>query len=128
MVRRPDIYSPHQKSLESFVKTDFNNRGKDLGGIIWEEDPVRHRVVARKVAPAFSNRSIMAMEPLVHKHMNYFIERMKELGGNLEGVGLVDWTNWLAMDTSADLSWNEKMYEMRDCKLPTILLSLATRN
>ena len=50
-----DIYSPHQKNLEVFVKTNFQNRGKDLGGIVWEEDPVRHRVVAKKLSPAFSN-------------------------------------------------------------------------
>jgi hypothetical protein len=115
--RATDIYSKHQKNLEVFTKTDFNNRGKDLGGIVWEEDAVKHREVAKKVTPAFSKRSIRAMEPLVHKSMDYFVARMKELGGVPGGVGLVDWTNWLAMDMSADLSWNEKMHQMRDGKL-----------
>lgn len=47
-----DIYAPHQK------KTDFPNLGKDLGGIFWEEDTVRHREVAKKISPAFSNQLV----------------------------------------------------------------------
>ncbi|KAK7993583.1 hypothetical protein PG989_006964 [Apiospora arundinis] len=51
-----DIYLPQHKNMEDFVKTDFQNRGKNLGGLTWEEDPVRHREVARQMAPAFSSR------------------------------------------------------------------------
>lgn len=112
-----DIYSPHQRNLEVFVKTNFQNRGKDLGGIVWEEDPVRHREVAKKLSPAFSNRSIKALEPLAHECMDYFVAKMKELGSEPAGVGLVEWTNWLAMDQAADMAWNEKLHQMRDRRL-----------
>ncbi|KAH8719535.1 cytochrome P450 [Phaeosphaeriaceae sp. PMI808] len=113
-----DIYSPQHKNLEDFVKTNFQNRGKDLGGLIWEEDPVKHRSVARQIAPAFSTRFLRTLEPIVHEHMDYFIARMKDIfvSGNTNGVPLVRWTNWLAMDMSADLAWNEKMHQMRDMK------------
>lgn len=58
------------------------------------------------------------MEPLVHKYMDYFIAKMKELGS--DGIFLVQWTNWLAMDLSADLAWNAKMNQMRDSpSIPT---------
>ena len=77
---RTDLYSPHQKNLETFVKTNFQNRGKDLGGIAWEEDPVRHREVAKKLSPAFSSRLIKALEPVAHEYMDYFFARMIELG------------------------------------------------
>ncbi|KAA6414754.1 MAG: Cytochrome P450 [Lasallia pustulata] len=53
--RPSDIYSPQQKNLEVFVKRNFENRGKDLGGIAWEQDPIHHREVAKKLSPAFSN-------------------------------------------------------------------------
>lgn len=112
-----DIYSPHQKNLELFVKTNFQNRGKDLGGIVWEEDPVRHREVAKKLSPAFSSRSIKALEPLAHEYMDYFVAKMKELGSEHTGVGLMEWTNWLAMDQAADMAWNEKLHQMRDRRL-----------
>ncbi|KAK4184059.1 cytochrome P450 monooxygenase [Podospora australis] len=111
-----DIYGSHHKNLETFVKTEFNTRGKDLGGILWEEDPIKHREVAKKLAPAFTSRSARDMEPLIHRYMDYFIGMMKELGDSAEGVDLVDWTNWLGMDLSTDLSFSEKMNEMRDGK------------
>ena len=112
-----DIYSPHQKNLEVFVKTDFQNRGNDLGGIVWEENPVRHREVAKKLSPAFSSRSIKALEPVAHDYMNYFVAKMKESGSEPTGVGLMEWTNWLAMDEAADMAWNEKLHQMRDRRL-----------
>ncbi|OBT60470.1 hypothetical protein VE03_10312 [Pseudogymnoascus sp. 23342-1-I1] len=111
-----DIYSPHQKRLESFVKTNFNDRGKDLGGLIWQQDPVKHREVAKKVFPAFSNRAIRATEPIVHKYMDYFVAKMKEAGDTTDGIELGRWTEWLAMDMSADLSWSEEMGQMRNMK------------
>ncbi|KAL1871880.1 hypothetical protein Daus18300_004513 [Diaporthe australafricana] len=100
--------------MEVFRKTDFQNRGANLGGIVWEEDPVRHREAARKLAPAFSARTIRAMEPVIHKHYDHFVARMKELGAAAEDVNLVDWTHWVAWDTSTDLAWNEEMFAMRD--------------
>lgn len=95
------------------MKTDFQNRGKNLGGIVWEENPVRHRQTARKLAPAFSNRSIKTMEPVLHHYVDYFLEKMKNPEIASSGIELVEWMNWLAMDMSADLAWNEKMHQMR---------------
>ena len=99
------------------MKTNFQNRGKDLGGIAWEEDPVRHREVAKKLSPAFSSRSIKALEPVAHEHMDYFVAKMKETGSETTGVGLKEWTNWLAMDQAADMAWGEKLHQMRDSRL-----------
>ena len=96
------------------MKTNFQNRGKDLGGIVWEEDPIRHREVAKKLSYAFSSRSIRALEPVAHEYMDYFVTKLKELGSEPAGVGLVEWTNWLAMDQAADMAWNAKLYQMRD--------------
>ncbi|KAH8597607.1 cytochrome P450, partial [Bisporella sp. PMI_857] len=121
----PDICSSHQRGNGAFLKTDFNNRGKDLGGLVWEGDPVRHQKVAKKFAPAFSKRSIGAMDPFVHQYVSTFVERMRQLGEAADGVGLVDWTTWLAMDLSADLSWNDKMHEMRD-KTNALILQWKT--
>lgn len=109
-----DIYTPHTKGLEVFVKTDFQNRGKDLGGIIWEEDPVRHRDIAKKISPAFSARAIRSMEVVVRHYFDFFVDKMKEIGSAPDGVSLVDWTNWVASDLATDLTWNEQVNEMRD--------------
>jgi len=73
-----------------FLKTNFNDRRKDLGGIFWEEDPIRHRAVAKNITPAFSSRSIRAIELLVHKYIDYAVAMMEELGQALERVELAD--------------------------------------
>lgn len=124
-----DICATQHRGLESLPKTDFQDRGKDLGGVAWENDPVRHHEVARKLSPAFSNRAMRAMEPLVHEYMDYFVQRMEELGPSAgDGISLLDWTNWLALDLAADLAWGQKMHEMRDTKSATYLEALLAFN
>jgi hypothetical protein len=105
-----------------FVKTDFQNRGANLGGIVWEEDPVRHRAVARKLAPAFSTKTTRALEPIVHKYVDYFIARMSDIG--VAGVPLCQWTQWLAWDLSADIAWGDEVHSMRDGKRTCRLLKI----
>jgi cytochrome P450 len=109
-----DIYLPTQNGLEIFPKTDFQNRGKNLGGLAWEEDPVRHREAAKKMLPAFSMRNMRAMEPVFTSYIEEFISKMRELGQAKEGVELVRWIHWLTMDTSADLTTGEKMGQMKN--------------
>lgn len=65
------------------------------------------------------------MEPVVHQHIDYFVSRIKELGSAPEGINIVDWTHWLAMDISADLSWNEQLNEMRDSMNFPVALRLS---
>lgn len=57
-------------------------------GFIWEQDPVKRREVAKKLLPAFSTKAIKAKEPTVHKHVDMFVTRMKELGGTDKGVDI----------------------------------------
>lgn len=84
----PDIYNSHTKHLEHFTRTDWLDLGEGEDGIIWERDPVRHRQVRKSLSPAFSVKSLQAKEPTLHKHINYFLERMKELGDQENGVDL----------------------------------------
>lgn len=99
-----DIYTPHEKMHEVFVKTDFHDIIED-GGILWEQDPVKHRRTLKQLAPAFSTRSLKRIEPTIQKYVNLFVDKMKSNGESAGGVNLVDWTNWLAMNTSADMAF-----------------------
>ncbi|KAI0115673.1 cytochrome P450 [Nemania sp. FL0031] len=123
-----DIYASHRDRLELFIKSDFNDRGEKMAGLIWERDPLRHRELARKLAPAFSVKTMRTMQATINEHLDYFVARMKELGESPTGVGLANWTNWLAMDLSADMSWNEKLYEMRDMKSSAYLDAMVGFN
>lgn len=112
----PDIYSPHVKNHELFTKTDMNERGEGDGGILFERDPARHRLVSKQLSPAFSSRASMAKEPVMQMYIDLFVDNMRRIGPCAEGVDVSKWCNWLAMDTSADLAYNRKMDEMRDSK------------
>ncbi|KAL2291494.1 hypothetical protein FJTKL_12884 [Diaporthe vaccinii] len=111
-----DIHGTQVHGLETFVKTDLNRRGEESGGIIFEEDPVRHRQLAKQLAPAFSNRSLKTMEPTIHEHIDLFVQKMRTKSSSAEGVSLVDWTNWLTMDTAADLAYCQKMRQLEEGK------------
>lgn len=111
-LRSVDIYASHAKNLETFCKTDINDRGDEHGGLLFERDPVRHRKIAKQVSPAFSSRSMKAKEPRLHKHIDFFVEKMKITSEN--GVDISKWFNWLAMDVSADMAYSHEMHEMRD--------------
>jgi len=59
-------------------------------GYIWESDPVKRKAVAKKILPAFSNKATKSKEPIVHKWMDMFVSRMKEIGSAPHGVYMND--------------------------------------
>ncbi|KAI1372086.1 cytochrome P450 [Hypoxylon crocopeplum] len=124
-----DLYGSHTKGLELFPKTQINNHGNDEhGGIIWEWDPVRHRQVSKQLAPAFSGRALKAKETTLHKYIDLFVDRMKDIGSAAEGVSLPTWINWLCVDISADTAYNREMNALKDMKDPPYLSILAGFN
>lgn len=121
----PHIYLSQEKNLESFVQVGYDALDTGDGGISGETDPVKHREIARKLAPAFSTRNFKAKEMAVHKHIDLFIQRMKEFGAG-EGAELQRWSDWLALDLSADLTYSHEMGQMRDMK-DSVLLSATLK-
>ncbi|KAI0410783.1 cytochrome P450 [Xylaria grammica] len=124
-----DIYGSHEKNCEIFPKTQINNHGNDEhGGLIWEWDPLRHRRVAKQMAPGFSGRALKAKEPTLHRYIDLFIEHMEILGNRPEGVNLPTWINWLCVDISADMAYNRQMNALKDMKEPPYLSILSGSN
>ncbi|KAI1317132.1 cytochrome P450 [Xylariaceae sp. FL0255] len=110
-----DMYGAHDKSLEIFVKTDINDYARDKdGGIIWQQDPVRHREIAKKMAPAFSQKATRAKDPVLCRYADIFVDKMKELGQQQEGVSIPTWVQWLAMDIAAEMAYHHQVNCMRN--------------
>ena len=112
-----DIYLAQEKNLELFVQVGYDAVDTGDGGISGETNPVKHREIARKLAPAFSTRNFKAKEATVHKYIDFFITRMKEVGAVKNGAELQRWTDWLALDLSADMTYGREMGQMRDSEL-----------
>ncbi|KAK3369914.1 cytochrome P450 [Podospora didyma] len=111
-----DIYSPAVKNLELFRKTDAMDFGAGDLGYLWETDPVKRKAVAKKILPAFSSKAIRDKEPVVHRYLDFFVEKMKEVGGGSEGALMNDWLMWLGCDMGADLAYSREFNQMRDGK------------
>lgn len=109
-----DIYLSQEKNLELFVQVGYDALDTGDGGITGEPNPVRHREVAKKLAPAFSTRNFKAKEEAVHKHIDLFVEKIKVVGATEEGAELQRWSDWLALDLSADMTYGLEMNQMRD--------------
>ncbi|CAJ2504342.1 Uu.00g117360.m01.CDS01 [Anthostomella pinea] len=104
------------------------NSGTGDGGLIWEQDPVKRRKVAKKLLPAFSTKAIKTKEPVMHQHMDLFIEKMKSVGQGPEGVDLDKWMVGLAMDLSADLAYGRELHHTRDGKSSDFMDTLLGTN
>lgn len=111
-----DIYHAQEKNLELFVQVGYDALDTGDGGISGETNPIRHREIAKKLAPAFSARNFKAKEGAVHKHIDLFIEKMKVVGATGQGAELRRWSDWLALDLSADMTYSLEMGQMRDSK------------
>ncbi|KAI1422851.1 cytochrome P450 [Xylaria sp. FL1777] len=121
-----DIYLAQENHLESFVQVGYDALDTGDNGISGEPNPVRHREVARRLAPAFSNRSLMAKETTIQGHMNQFMEKIEHLQGR--DIELRQWSDWLALDLSADMTYGQDLGQVRDMKDSVFLNSSLKLN
>lgn len=84
---------------------------------MWQQDPLRHRQIAKQVAPAFSQKAIRATDPVIHRYVDLFVNKMKEIGDTPAGIDLSNWVQWLAMDIAADMAYSHQVNCMRESKL-----------
>ncbi|KAH9985178.1 cytochrome P450 [Xylariaceae sp. FL0662B] len=92
-----DIYLAQEKNLELFVQVGYDALDTGDGGISGETNPIKHRQLAKTLAPAFSMRNLRAKEGTIQK-------RISEQGAELQR-----WTDWLALDLSADMTYGREM-------------------
>ncbi|KAK8861950.1 cytochrome P450 [Apiospora arundinis] len=111
-----DIYLSQDKNLEHFVQVGYDALDTGDGGISGETNPVRHREIAKKLSPAFSMRNLKAKEATILKHLDRFLDKMKDIGMGGKGAELQSWTDWLALDLSADMTYGRDMSQVRDMK------------
>lgn len=110
------IYLAHGKNLESFVQVGYDALDTGDGGISGETNPGRHREIAKKkLAPAFSNKNFKAKEAAAEKHIDLFVQQMKKVA-DLPGAKLRRWSDWLALDLAADMTYNRNMGQVRYSK------------
>ncbi|KAI1198721.1 cytochrome P450 [Nemania serpens] len=121
-----DIYLAQENHLESFVQVGYDALDTGDNGISGEPNPVRHREVAKRLAPAFSNKNLIAKEMTIQRHMNQFLEKMEHLQG--KDIELRQWSDWLALDLSAEMTYGRDVGQVRDMKDSIFLNSTLKLN
>ncbi|KAK0609992.1 cytochrome P450 [Bombardia bombarda] len=114
--------------MELFVQVGYDALDTGDGGIGGENDPARHREIAKKLAPTFSMKNFRAKEAAIQTHIDLFVQRMKEHGGGEKGVDMESWSDWLGLDLSADLTYSLDMSQMRDMKSSVLLINCLKLN
>jgi hypothetical protein len=111
-----DIYLAQEKNLELFTQVGYDTLDTGDNGITGEPNPVKHREIAKKLAPAFSSKNLKAKESVILKHINLFVDRIRETGGGVKGAEMQCWTDRLGLDLSADMVYGREIGQMRDSK------------
>ncbi|KAI0140459.1 cytochrome P450 [Xylariaceae sp. FL1272] len=90
------MYLAQEDNLELFVQVGFDALDTGDNGVTGEPDPLRHREIAKRLAPAFSNRNLIAKETAIQKHVSGFIDKMEFQQGR--DIEVRQWSDWLALD------------------------------
>lgn len=104
-----DIYGFRQ-GHRPFVKSDFYDGGSfadQYGSIVSERDPAAHGRMRKYLSHAFSHRSLVEQEKLIHGIIDRFMERLQSFGTEEKTFDLVQWFNILTFDIIGDLAFGE---------------------
>lgn len=85
-----DIYSPANGTTPAFLKTKFQDIGEKELGITAERDLVKHREVRKLLNPAFSAKAFKTRIPILHEHIDRFVNQLEKLGTIEKGVNIID--------------------------------------
>lgn len=85
-----DIYASATKTGPTFLKTKFQDIGEKELGITAERDLVKHREVRKLLNPAFSAKAFKTRVPILHEHIDRFVNQLDKLGKTSKGVNIID--------------------------------------
>ncbi|KAI1765952.1 cytochrome P450 [Hypoxylon sp. FL1150] len=68
----------------------------------------------KKLAPTFSTRNFKAKEGVIQKHIDLFIKKMTDVGATEKGAKMRCWSDRLALDLSAAMTYGREMGQVRD--------------
>lgn len=76
------------KTRPTFIKTDFQHIGGEHAGIAADPDIEKHKAVRKLLAPAFNPRALKEQEPILHDHVDRFIDQLGKFGTTDRGVDM----------------------------------------
>ncbi|KAK1996637.1 cytochrome P450 [Colletotrichum falcatum] len=115
-----DIMLSGTKGKPLFRKSNFYFILGQHAGIAAEPDPEKHRTIRKWMAPAFGPRALKEQDPVLHKVIDYAVNKMAIKGDTPEGIEMTTWCDWIACDLAGALgySWDYKNVENEESSPP----------
>lgn len=110
-----DIYGARDHSpLEKDPAWYDVARIADQATTIWTADRAEHDRLRRLLSPAFSDRALREQEPLIRRHVDLLMARLRELARQGAPVDLVQWFTFTTFDIIGDLALGKSFGCLRD--------------
>ncbi|KAL4945900.1 hypothetical protein BDV06DRAFT_183593 [Aspergillus oleicola] len=111
-----DIYGAPSKSRKLFPKSDrfYDNGHTNIALVL---DPEEHARQHRLFAPQFRPSAIRTQEPIVHAHVDPWVDQVAAKGRNGDvPLDVSKWFEWLTFDIIGELTFGESFNATRDNK------------
>ncbi|KAL4810221.1 cytochrome P450 [Aspergillus unguis] len=111
-----DIYGAPSKTRKLFPKSDrfYDNGHPNIAFVL---DPEEHARQHRMFAPQFRPSAVRTQEPIVHAHVDLWVDQLAARGRNGEvPLDVSKWFEWLTFDIIGELTFGESFNATRDNK------------
>jgi cytochrome P450 len=103
-----DIYYHRTEMAKS---TEFTRNVKNQITTIVNADQEEHQRLRRALAHGFSDSSMRQQEPIMLKHIDMLVDRLRQESSNgLKKSNMAEWYNWTTFDLSSDLIFAESFH------------------
>ncbi|KAL4874377.1 cytochrome P450 [Aspergillus karnatakaensis] len=111
-----DIYGAPSKTRKLFPKSDrFYDNGHP--NIAFVRDPEEHARQHKMFAPQFRPSAVRTQEPIVHSHVDLWVDQLASRGKNGSvPLDVSKWFEWLTFDIIGELTFGESFNATRDNK------------
>lgn len=98
-------------ATEMAKSTEFTRNVKGQITTIVNADQEEHQRLRRALAHGFSDSSMRQQEPIMLKHIDMLVDRLRQESGNgLKNSNMAEWYNWTTFDLSSDLIFGESFH------------------
>lgn len=104
------IYTPNNKGVGKILKNEFYDMfgsGFKIQSIGTERNPVLAHQKRALFSSALSARALAQQEPVMHKHINLFIEKLGKLGNTDQGIDMAKWFIYLGFDILGEMAFGD---------------------
>ncbi|KAG5929807.1 hypothetical protein E4U42_004434 [Claviceps africana] len=108
-----DIYASVSQGRPCFIKSDMLEMGEKYEGLASERDVGKHRAARKQLAPAFSQKALLAYQARIHDFANQLILKFEEEAAGGQVFDIVPWFERITTDIGGAIALNHDLNNVR---------------